>query len=147
MRSAEYAKAVEQAQAFRDRFIGTVMDNTSTNMAASKRLEALNPTWICLGCVAHALNLLFKDLAKVRQQPDDQPPPAKRRREMKKDGKPKAPKVGLTARAMCCCIALGLTCHACRTHSHDDTRSGRQCTVRLLCLPMPTASAQCQSIH
>ncbi len=73
-----YATALAKAQAARARFIGTVMDNTSTNMAASARLEQLHPTWICIGCIAHALNLLFKDLAKQARKEEDEEPRRKR---------------------------------------------------------------------
>jgi hypothetical protein len=55
--SASGAEAVEDA-AYMDRFLGTVMDNTSTNMAASAQLEKKHPSWLALGCVVHALNLL-----------------------------------------------------------------------------------------
>ena len=48
----------------KDNFLGTVMDNTGTNMNASKQLELDNPTWLCIGFIAHAFNLLCKDLAK-----------------------------------------------------------------------------------
>lgn len=61
---------VQRATAFRNQFLGTVMDNTSANMAASARLEEAFGTWLCLGCLAHALNLLFKDLARLRDVSD-----------------------------------------------------------------------------
>jgi hypothetical protein len=43
--------------------MGCIMDNTKANRSAMRRLEETYPTWICLGCNAHALNLLMKDLA------------------------------------------------------------------------------------
>jgi hypothetical protein len=64
------AEAAEDS-AFIDRFLGTVMDNTSTNMAASAQLEQKHPSWLALGCVVHALNLLFKDMAKQSKTDGD----------------------------------------------------------------------------
>jgi hypothetical protein len=43
---------------------GVLMDNTATNRLAMAQLELLHPQQLCMGCSAHALNLLFKDLAK-----------------------------------------------------------------------------------
>lgn len=42
---------------------GVVMDNTATNRKAMDELVSKHPSWVAIGCVAHALNLLVKDLA------------------------------------------------------------------------------------
>lgn len=52
-----------------EHMLGFVMDNTSANVAAMKTLEEQVPTLICMGCLAHALNLLFKDLQKEKYAP------------------------------------------------------------------------------
>ncbi|GFH20794.1 hypothetical protein HaLaN_17973, partial [Haematococcus lacustris] len=39
------------------------MDSPTTNRAALKILGEQHPTWICITCIVHALNLLCKDLA------------------------------------------------------------------------------------
>jgi len=41
------------------------MDNTKTNRAALELLEQHCPQWICLGCSAHSIALIFKDFAKA----------------------------------------------------------------------------------
>jgi len=40
--------------------LGFVMDNTKTNRAALKLLLKHCPQWICLGCTAHSIALIFK---------------------------------------------------------------------------------------
>jgi hypothetical protein len=74
------AEATDESktQRFRDNFLGTVMDNKSAKLAATGRLEAEHKTWIYLGCIAHALNLLIKDCANNRDgKNDDDERPAK----------------------------------------------------------------------
>jgi hypothetical protein len=46
-----------------DNLLGVVMDNTKANRSALKKLKDKFPRWLTLGCNAHALNLIFKDLA------------------------------------------------------------------------------------
>ncbi|KAJ9520047.1 hypothetical protein QJQ45_029985 [Haematococcus lacustris] len=43
--------------------LGVIMDSPTTNRAALKILAEQHPTWICITCIVHALNLLCKDLA------------------------------------------------------------------------------------
>ncbi len=43
--------------------LGAIMDNAPANRSAMRLLEVKMPTWIAIGCIAHALNLLFKDWA------------------------------------------------------------------------------------
>ena len=50
------------------RLIGVLMDNTKTNLAAMKKLQEKYPTWLCLGCFAHGLALLIKDLAGLSKK-------------------------------------------------------------------------------
>ena len=45
--------------------LGFVMDNTKTNRAALSQLQQYCPRWIVLGCSAHAIALIFKDLCKA----------------------------------------------------------------------------------
>ena len=51
-----------------ERLIGVLMDNTKTNLAAMKKLQEKYPTWLCLGCFAHGLALLIKDLAGLSKK-------------------------------------------------------------------------------
>lgn len=44
----------------RAQMLGFVMDNTKTNRAALKLLLKHCPQWICLGCTAHSIALIFK---------------------------------------------------------------------------------------
>ncbi|GFH26945.1 7,8-dihydroneopterin aldolase [Haematococcus lacustris] len=44
--------------------LGFIMDNTAANMKALRLLQEAMPTIIAIGCVVHALNLLYKDLSK-----------------------------------------------------------------------------------
>lgn len=46
-----------------DRLLGVLLDNTKANRKALKELEEQHRTWLGLGCQAHALSLLLKDLA------------------------------------------------------------------------------------
>ncbi|GFH06590.1 uncharacterized protein HaLaN_01244, partial [Haematococcus lacustris] len=43
--------------------LGVIMDSPSVNRAALYLLERDNPTWICMTCCVHAMNLICKDLA------------------------------------------------------------------------------------
>ncbi|KAG5184696.1 hypothetical protein JKP88DRAFT_277082 [Tribonema minus] len=45
-----------------DRLLGMVMDNTKANRKALDLMKQKHPTWLLLGCQAHALALLIKDL-------------------------------------------------------------------------------------
>lgn len=54
--------AQEVTQGDPAKILGVVMDNPKANRLALKLLQDAHPTWICLGCQAHALNLLCKDL-------------------------------------------------------------------------------------
>jgi hAT family C-terminal dimerisation region len=47
--------------------LGVVMDNTKANLKAMKCLTVEHPTWLAEGCVAHALNLLVKDIGKPKE--------------------------------------------------------------------------------
>jgi hypothetical protein len=51
------------------KLIGVIMDNTKANVAAMKLLEERHPTWLATGCVAHALNLLVKDMGNDSKCP------------------------------------------------------------------------------
>lgn len=52
------------------KLLGIIMDNTKANRNAMVILEELQPYWLLLGCVAHGLNVLCKDLAnKVPTSP------------------------------------------------------------------------------
>ena len=51
-----------------ERLISVLMDNTKTNLAAMKKLQEKYPTWLCLGCFAHGLALLIKDLAGLSKK-------------------------------------------------------------------------------
>jgi hypothetical protein len=46
------------------RLTGITLDNTKANRAALQQLEERHPQLIGLGCQAHGLSLLIKDLAK-----------------------------------------------------------------------------------
>ncbi|KAJ9511211.1 hypothetical protein QJQ45_017083 [Haematococcus lacustris] len=43
--------------------LGVIMDSPSTNRAALRLLERKYPSWICMTCCVHAMNLICKDLA------------------------------------------------------------------------------------
>lgn len=43
------------------------MDNTKANRAALELLRKVEPEWLLLGCQAHALSLLIKDLGDAKQ--------------------------------------------------------------------------------
>jgi hypothetical protein len=47
------------------RFVGFIMDNTAANRAAMRTLKEAHPTWLLLGCSAHALALLVKDFCEA----------------------------------------------------------------------------------
>lgn len=54
-----------------DRIIGFLMDNTQANRNALLLLERVNPLWLGIGCQAHGLSLLCKDVtvgSKKQQQ-------------------------------------------------------------------------------
>jgi hypothetical protein len=80
MPDAEAAAAEQnKTQRFRDNFLGTVKDNTSANLTASGRLEAQHEAWICVGCVAHAVNPLINEFANNHEgKNNDGERPAKR---------------------------------------------------------------------
>ena len=42
------------------KILGVVMDNPKANRKALRLLQEEHPSWICLGCQAHSLNLLCK---------------------------------------------------------------------------------------
>eukprot|EP00955_Chlamydomonas_euryale_P033452 347728-Chlamydomonas_euryale.AAC.1 len=42
--------------------LGVVMDNAAANSSGMNLLSEKHPEWVVVGCQAHALNLLFKDL-------------------------------------------------------------------------------------
>jgi hypothetical protein len=46
---------------------GILMDNTSANVKAMQLLQEARPNWIYVGCQAHALSLLLKDVGKLQQ--------------------------------------------------------------------------------
>jgi hypothetical protein len=72
----EIAEAtVQQLGGDASRFTGFIMDNTAANRAAMRELKTSHPTWLLLGCSAHAMSLLIKDFSD---------PP-------RKDRKPSAP--------------------------------------------------------
>jgi hypothetical protein len=48
------------------KILGVVLDNPKANRKALRLLQEEHPMWICLGCQAHALNLLCKDLANTK---------------------------------------------------------------------------------
>lgn len=50
-------------EGWEQRILGVVMDNTKANRGALASMKALHPQWLLLGCQAHALALLIKDLA------------------------------------------------------------------------------------
>lgn len=50
-----------------DRLLGVLMDNTKANCKAMKLLEEQYPVWLCIGCQAHGLSLLIKDLANPKK--------------------------------------------------------------------------------
>ncbi len=52
-----------------ERLLGVTMDNTKANRNAIHRLEKLFPTWVNVGCQAHGLALLIKDLANANHSP------------------------------------------------------------------------------
>ena len=58
--------AAELTEGDMDRLLGVVLDNTATNVSALRTMEQLHPRWVGLGCQAHALALLIKDLAHVK---------------------------------------------------------------------------------
>ena len=45
-----------------ERVLGLIMDNTSANRKAMRILRERHPKWLTLGCSAHMLSLLFKDI-------------------------------------------------------------------------------------
>jgi hypothetical protein len=53
-----------------EKILGVVLDNPRANRNALEMLEARHTTWICLGCQAHALSLLVKDLANPDKCPE-----------------------------------------------------------------------------
>lgn len=46
--------------------LGMVMDNTKANQETLDVMKWQQPTWLLLGCQAHALALLIKDLYGVK---------------------------------------------------------------------------------
>ena len=48
-----------------ERLVGVIMDNTKANLSALKQLQE---RWLCLGCFAHGLALLIKDLAGLNEK-------------------------------------------------------------------------------
>lgn len=53
-----------------ERLLGTIQDNTSTNVAAMRIMDELQPRWLNLGCHAHALDLVLKSLCKQKEGKD-----------------------------------------------------------------------------
>ncbi|KAJ9519353.1 hypothetical protein QJQ45_023158, partial [Haematococcus lacustris] len=53
--------------------LGVIMDSPSTNRAALRLLERKYPSWICMTCCVHAMNLICKDLANETRMTT--PPP------------------------------------------------------------------------
>jgi hypothetical protein len=90
MPSDSLPSEIQATPRFRDNFPGTAMDNTSANMAASARLEAQHRSWICLGCVAQALNFLIEDFANTREGKSEE-----NERPLKRSKTDKTAKVGL----------------------------------------------------
>ena len=50
-------------------FYGVILDNPKANRNALEELERRYPTWVCMGCQDHGLNLLMKDLMKRDKLP------------------------------------------------------------------------------
>ncbi|KAG2434867.1 hypothetical protein HXX76_007750 [Chlamydomonas incerta] len=59
-------KALEAVGGNASNVLGVLCDNTSANLNAMQMMEEENPGMVNLGCVAHALALLIKDLAKEK---------------------------------------------------------------------------------
>ena len=57
--------AMEVTSGNPERLVGVIMDNTKTNLSALKQLQE---RWLCLGCFAHGLALLIKDLAGLNEK-------------------------------------------------------------------------------
>eukprot|EP00798_Chlamydomonas_sp_ICE-L_P018582 gene18582-25092_t len=49
--------------------LGMIMDNTHANWKGMRIMAEQYPTWVLLGCVAHALSLLCKNLADPTKCP------------------------------------------------------------------------------
>jgi hypothetical protein len=62
------AKAEVEALYPNVKVAGFVMDNTKANTAAMNQMGAADPSLVNVGCVAHGLALLFKDLGKKNPQ-------------------------------------------------------------------------------
>ena len=61
--------ALELTDNHPEKLAGVIMDNTKVNRLALERLEKEHPGWIGLGCQAHALQLVLKDLANPAKSP------------------------------------------------------------------------------
>ena len=57
--------AMEVTSGNPERLVGVIMDNTKTNLSALKQQQE---RWLCLGCFAHRLALLIKDLAGLNEK-------------------------------------------------------------------------------
>jgi hypothetical protein len=57
-------------QDMKEKILGVVLDNPRANRNALEMLEAKHSTWICIGCQAHALSLLIKDLGNPKKCPE-----------------------------------------------------------------------------
>ena len=60
--------AMEVTSGNPERLVGVIMDNTKTNLSALKQLQERYPMWLCLGCFAHGLALLIKDLGGLNKK-------------------------------------------------------------------------------
>ena len=57
--------------------LGFIMDNTKGNRKAMQELQKAHPLWVCIGCQAHGLSLLIKDVAKTAASTDAKPTTSK----------------------------------------------------------------------
>ena len=62
---AEIYTQISAAMGPQAKCLGFIMDNTSANKSAIRKLEVTFSWMVCLGCCAHSFSLLIKDLAKA----------------------------------------------------------------------------------